>query len=339
ILLNSYTRAESPPSAPEKPDHGDIDILVTSPLHNFTRQDLAHALQGIDHLQIGHISSFAIPLSTTNKSDLFQLDVHTCKPELFEWETILTAYGDLWRILGMSANRLGFTINNTGLHLRVAEIEAVHPKDCLLNLTSDPREIFEFLALDKARFDAGFTTLDDLFAWATSSRFFRRRYFEKEITETKGREAERPMYADFRTRWLPEHPEVGVTQGSSSAYRVVLTDEALMKFQKGEEYEMMAESHRKRVLKDLMWRKIAKALPMEGKELGTAMKALKSLLRWRDGAPELLSDDQTSERLPALEEAVVDAEVLPWVLDHWQEAVEIYEKSVESKQCATNPYL
>jgi len=91
--------------------------------------------------------------------------------------TIYT-HGDLWRILGSAANRQGFTVNATGLHLRIAEIEETHAKDALLRLTSNPEQMMGFLDLDIDRFAGGFANLNDVFFWATSSRFFRRRYFE-----------------------------------------------------------------------------------------------------------------------------------------------------------------
>ncbi|KAI4125141.1 MAG: hypothetical protein LQ338_004437 [Usnochroma carphineum] len=325
MLLPFYNQVCTPPEAPEKPDHGDIDILVDKKRYNFTRQDLAQALGAVDHLQVGPVSSFAIPVPESN-TEFFQLDVHTCKPGFFEWETMIYTHGDLWLILGISANRLGFTINDTGLHIRIAGIEALHPKDCLLRLTSEPKEMMEFLSLDADRFALGFTSLYDLFMWATSSPFFRRRYFEKKPTETRSRKAERPMYLEFRTKWLPQHPDVGVVEGDSQSHRAILTEEALRRFEKRDEYVKMLESHRERVMKDTMWRKIAKTLPLEGKELGIAMKALKALLRWRDGALELDTGSGTSDRVPALEEGIVDTVVVPWVLDHWKEAVDLCEK-------------
>lgn len=84
----------------------------------------------------------------------------------------------------------------------------------------------------------------------------------------------------------------------------------------------MLEKHRKRVLKDSMWRKIAKTLPLKGKELGEAMIALKTRLVWSNGKPEILNKvDNSVEKIPALEDSIVDEELLPWVQQHWKDAL------------------
>ncbi|KAL8927854.1 MAG: hypothetical protein Q9172_001154 [Xanthocarpia lactea] len=320
MLQQFYGRVCTPAEAPEKVDHGDLDILVDRRLFEFSRADLAEALGAKDHLTNGPTSSFAVPLPASD-TELFQLDIHSCKPGFFEWESMIYTHGDLWLILGTCANRVGFSINSTGLHLRVAEIEITSSKDSLLQLTSDPKEMMNFLSLDADRFASGFTSVHDLFNWATTSRVFQRRYFEKQSSTSQGKKMERPMYLEFKTKWLPQHPDVGAgPEGNSPNYRETLTEEALRRFDKQEDYAKMIEDHRKRLMRNMMWRRIAKALPLEGKELGEAMKALKALLRWRAGAPELNTEEHDGD-LPALEESIVDAVVLPWISEHWQEAV------------------
>lgn len=310
-LLHFYQQVSTPAEAPEKPDHGDIDILVQNPQHEFTQKELALSLGATDHVKAKGITSFAIPLPGY-EAECFQLDIHTCKPGLFEWETTIYTHGDLWRILGLAANRQGFTINDTGLHLRIAEIEQTHVKASLLRLTSSPGQMMAFLGLEADRFTEGFADLNEIFLWATSSRFFRRPYFEKHPSKTQGKKAERPMYLEFVTHWLPQHPKVGVSDDDDDPLnRKELLKEALETFDKQDEYHGMLESHRKRLMKDAMWRNIARILPVEGKELGQAMIALKAQLRLRDGVPELCTDDHVADRIPALDEQTVEHVILP----------------------------
>ena len=101
--------------------------------------------------------------------------------------------------------RFGLTINNSGLHARIKEIETASKKTSLLLLTSDPQEMMEFLGLDSTRYHKGFSTLDELFEWAIAMPLFRRRIFEKEAaTGSRERVREkRPMYSKFVTQWLP----------------------------------------------------------------------------------------------------------------------------------------
>lgn len=126
------------------------------------------------------------------------------------------------------------------------------------------------------------------------------------------------MYVKVR---LPRHPDVGVIEEDRRSQRIRLTEEALETFDKRYKYRRMVEDYKQRLMKDTIWQKIVKALPLEGKELGEAIKALKALLRWQDGAPVLCVEGKQGRRIPALEEEIVDSLILPWVVEHWQDAV------------------
>ncbi len=78
----------------------------------------------------------------------------------------------------------------------------------------------------------------------------------------------------------------------------------------------MLEGHEKRALKDTMWKTIARLLPLQGKELGQAMMALKSSLWWNDGQPRLsIEADKPLERIPALDADTVYGALLHWIKD------------------------
>lgn len=95
---------------------------------------------------------------------------------------------------------------------------------------------------------------------------------------------------------------------------------ALLRFNKREEHQKLLEDHRERVLKETMWKKIAKVLPLQGKELGRVMVALKANLWWKDGQPRLrVEADKSLERIPALNADTVDEVLLPWIKEHWKE--------------------
>lgn len=367
ILLKFYNRVAVPPEAPEKTDHGDIDVLVDEALFIFTTHDLKKALGADAHTKAGRTTSFAIRIPG-NMSSFFQLDVGTCKKGCLEWDSLIYAYGDLWHILGSTVMHHGLAINDCGLHARVKE---PNRKDCLLHLTSDPQEMMDLLGLDHSRYKQGFTTLDELFEWTTSTPLFRRNFFKKEtISEKQGRIREkRPMYSNFVTEWLPRNipshgstaPPEGVRQDDTEAKILVsarpstsataqylgdepaeeenvgnspvnerkdLLDRALLKFNKRSDYLKMIEDHRKRALKDAMWKEIARTLPLQGKELGRAIVALKALLLWNDGHPQLrVEGHKLLERVPALEADKVDEVLLPWVKAHWREAVRLNQKN------------
>ena len=76
-----------------------------------------------------------------------------------------------------------------------------------------------------------------------------------------------------------------------------------------------------------MWKQIARILPLQGKQLGQAMVALKDMVTWKDGHPRLKVEAERSvEDVPVLDADTVDEIVLPWVTEHWSEAVRLYEE-------------
>ena len=368
ILLTFYKRAIVPPEAPEKDDHGDIDFLVEEPLSNFTIQDLATDLGAKESMKAGGISSFGIRISE-DKEDFFQLDIHQCTKKDFEWENVIYSYGDIWHIIGSVVTRFGLAINNTGLHARIKEIEKTNKKNSLLLLTTDPQKMMDFLGLDGTRYHKGFSTLDELFEWATAMPLFRRSIFEKEIASGKNERVKRkrPMYAEFVTEWLPRKQTLhsnpaprergrwndnqaevhtsadtctsaivhslvdgSAAEGNTGVFPIderkdVLT-KALLRFNKREQYQILLDDFRRRSMKDAMWKQIARIIPLQGKQLDQAMIALKATVTWKDGHPRLKSAERSVEEIPVLDADTVDEVLLPWVTEHWSEAVRLYEE-------------
>ena len=181
ILLKFYSRVIVPPEAPEKVDHGDIDVLIDEPLFKFTIEDLKHALNAEAHTKAGYVSSFAIQLPE-DRDKYFQLDIQTSKKGSLEWASVIYGYGDIWHIIGSTVTRFGLALDDSGLHARVKKIEGSSRKYCLLFLTGDPQEMMDFLGLDGLKYEKGFSNLDELFDWAVSMPFFRTKIFQKETT-------------------------------------------------------------------------------------------------------------------------------------------------------------
>ncbi|KAL8678396.1 MAG: hypothetical protein Q9186_005238 [Xanthomendoza sp. 1 TL-2023] len=328
ILIPYYAGICTPSEAPEKQDHGNIDIFVCLKRHGIelvSNADLAKALGATHHLLNGPTSSFAIPVPAS-EVEFFRLDVHISLPYFFEWETTFYTHEDMWHILGMCTIQQEFRVSVTGLHLRIPEIAQKLPNHSLLHLTSDPWELMDFLGLDADRFRHEFQTLNDLFVWATSSRFFERQYFERQTLDSHSRATKRPMYLAFLTDWLPQHPEVGAV---SRLHGVDVVKEALTKFDRKEEWRKRMERYESIKIKEAHWNWIAKRLPLQGEELTEAVESLKALLRWRHGAPELVSKGYayTSDSLPVLDDRTVITVLLPWVAKNWQAALDQHRRN------------
>ncbi|KAL8842365.1 MAG: hypothetical protein Q9176_002754 [Flavoplaca citrina] len=331
VLQHFYIQVRPLARALEEENAGRIDILVDQEGRPHTVGNLERELGATNHFVIGPTISFAIPLRADDRTEFFQLDVHVCTPDLFDWQFILYSYADAWCILDLCAQNFGFSIDGTGLHLRVAEIEKTHPQDCLVHLTSDPEAMMRFLHLDANRFAYGFWTLHDLFSWVTRSRIFKRRFIKMTASGFEHRIFERPMHLVFRTEWLPQWVEVGAdVDFGSQVDRTSLTREALSFFNKTDAHSDKILQYR--VATIMLWKKIAKALPLKGAGLNHAMKSLMAHLQWRDGALVLIPTEHLYyDEVPSFGrdegKTYVDEIVVPWVLAHWREAVALFNRS------------
>lgn len=341
ILRKIFTQVFIPPEAPGKLDHGDVDVLIVNKVKDGAVSGIKEG-KGINKEELSKILgarrcingaggwSFAVPVEdeqTDGKErndgrgeELFQLDINAVKAGNWEWECMVNSYGDLWRIVGGFVTKFGLTVNNSGLSLRVAEIEKKNRALSLIQLTSEPKRMMEFLDLAVKGFGAGegFESLEEMFQWVTRSKYFRRSGYLK---AGRVKEEVRPMYWSFVGEWLPAHPEVGVTTAFVSrehALEIVLDE-----FGKREEYFRKLEEHRKCMRKDYLWKRVKETLPLEGKDLREAIVALKNFVVWNDGAPILLDErDQSLVKIPDLGADIVESALIPWARENWQKTVD-----------------
>lgn len=118
------------------------------------------------------IINLAIPYP--NEADKYiQIDIHISpSKKAFDWEMFHAAHGDLWNIIGSTIRQFGITVNNTGMYLRIPEIEALDKKKAMVFLTDDSNAILEFLGLDAERWWKPFQNQEELFEYAVSCRMF-----------------------------------------------------------------------------------------------------------------------------------------------------------------------
>lgn len=174
-----YKYADSPIESPGKSNHGDIDILVCEPLLkdgqdsravDVTPQEIAELLNAKTYkvTRGSHTINFAIPWPDMNSlqhqnnfrggddqepedaNRYIQVDIQAC-PTLtqLKWSLFHEAHGDLWNMLGARIRKYGLTLSNTGLHLRIEELEGWNKEKSRVKLTQDPKEALEFLQMDE----------------------------------------------------------------------------------------------------------------------------------------------------------------------------------------------
>jgi len=196
ILQMHFGQCICPIEAPDKVDHGDIDILVAHPKHEYSINDLSDWLGGARHKQNGDLCHFAVPRPESQDVHV-QVDVLLCKDNI-EWYAFMHSYGDVWNILGTVLRAHGLTATNTGFYVRIEEEEKRNKKEARFFLSDDPRSVMIFLGLDADEYHQGIKTEQRLFEWLLHCRFVTATVFSRspETADDRRRRA-RPMFARF----------------------------------------------------------------------------------------------------------------------------------------------
>lgn len=203
-LRQHYQHVGSPIEAPGKPDFGDIDITVASPLsrdfdplianRQIVCQNLAKSLNAAASiLESGNPTiNLAVPWPTVEGGEkeekrYVQIDVHVCANEKdLTWNLFHAAHGDLWNILGTTIRPFGLTVNDKGMYLRIREIELLDRRKSMVFLTGKPGGILEFLGLEEGKWWSEFGDRREMFEFAAGCRMFWVKEREKEVEVEDG---------------------------------------------------------------------------------------------------------------------------------------------------------
>ncbi|KAI7787028.1 hypothetical protein LA080_001120 [Diaporthe eres] len=231
-----FSRVVTPIEAPEKDSFGDVDILVCLEGASFTSNVQLDASEwdrvekalkaersssqsriGPDKKRIIGSKSFAVPwpagLGSPGDSKaasgprFVQVDVRVCDTHQdLEWRVFKHNHGDLWNMLGQIIRPFGLTADEVGLYLRIPEIERQDKKKARVLLTSDPTQVSNFLGLSrpKSESEKPFKTVNDIFEYAASCKWFtlwpRDQEFGEEKASDRSRMKQRPLFK----RWVDE---------------------------------------------------------------------------------------------------------------------------------------
>lgn len=240
-LATLYGKVTSPIEAPEKDTYGDIDILVAAPKFDVSVKVLEELLNATASIAISKcVRSFAVPYPGSS-TDYVQVDLHRCQPETFQWELFQNSHGDMWNLIGTSIRPFGLTANNTGFYLRIGKIENVDRRKSMLFLTSDPSRVLAFLGLDESQYWKPFKTLDDLYIYVTTSRFFLPERYDRDILKSSDRKrsAQRFVFRTFMDEWLPARRSQFHRRWTGPELRDAVMLEASTEFGVAEEYAAM----------------------------------------------------------------------------------------------------
>jgi hypothetical protein len=176
-LCTVFSHVVVPAEMPEKDDYGDIDFLVSGPLHppasttidNFDWPGTVNAIKSVfntTHGRRGFLNPgcmyFAIRAPGHEDEFWVQVDVKVCfKLEMFEWAIFELNYASNSKIIGSMVKPLGLTIDPEGLHIRVEEIEETNFPGSMVWVSKDPRDVLRITGLDRRIVNGGFNTKDE----------------------------------------------------------------------------------------------------------------------------------------------------------------------------------
>ncbi|EFW19579.1 hypothetical protein D8B26_007788 [Coccidioides posadasii str. Silveira] len=354
-LRQSFEVVVAPPEAPGKLDYGDVDTLVQGLRPGFTWEEVGKRLNSVRTVRNGETRSFAVPIVCSDgdgddgEEDTYaQVDVHVCRPGFMEWECLLDSYGDMWKIVGKFMRPLGLTATDKGLHVRIAEIEPFNRAYSMVYLTHSPMDVLDFVGLDVERYQRGFKTLDELYGWCASAKYFHRDAHSSglETSNDRQRKRKRPMYRNFVDEWIPRNAELW--QDKKPASREDVVQQALLRFGKQAEYKERVTAWRYKREEEELWSEVGCVIAEEcSTNVNIVLRGLKRWVRFTNGDGDGRSANDEPVRLVLRTEAEMDpdrqprwasqishelgdnplskAELLEWVRKHWQE-VKVLEK-------------
>lgn len=190
----------------EKEDFGDLDIIVRAntdvvrdaiikyfgfiPLHKLAK----------DHRYSTNHNCFSFCYNTERPItayDSFQIDL-ICTVADYKTTIAYYSYNDVGNILGRFFHKFGLKYGHQGLMYPLRDERGIR-KEILVS--NDQTKILEFLGLNPEKWNNGFTTLEDIFEWVATGRYFDPTIFNELSAINEKRDRKRKTFSKFLD-WL-----------------------------------------------------------------------------------------------------------------------------------------
>lgn len=147
----------------DKPDFGDLDVIVARDAWAEHGEDVLRALGIVERKRVGRLQSTVY--------DGLQTDFFAVGADEVECMYTFMCFNDLGNLIGRLCRRFGLQWGEDGLAYVYRRERHDHYK-ALLPLTRDFARVCGFLQLDHAAWVSGFAKLEDMFAWVIASPYF-----------------------------------------------------------------------------------------------------------------------------------------------------------------------
>ncbi|MFZ6654829.1 hypothetical protein [Undibacterium sp. TJN19] len=192
----------------DKPDFGDLDILVED--HgNYDPMQMAGALQASEVVRNGDVTSMGLPLA----EGIFQVDLIQTPSASFDFAVRYFGLNDFGNLIGRIAHKFGAKFGHQGLLYPLRDPDNSSHLIAELCITTDFSTALDLLGYDAERYETmritgQFRTLHDIFQYVVSSPYVNREIYLLDNRNHKARirDAKRATYTAFLI-WLEEQAE------------------------------------------------------------------------------------------------------------------------------------
>ena len=242
-IIKSYTNKES---------HGDIDVLGTISFDEF--ESIIKTKFNILGIVKNHNEkSYALEFNSAK----FQLDYIRTAPEYLTFNYNYLSYNDLGNLIGRIASSFGFKFGHDGLFIKEFFDDKGNTVDKTVSYIRHEKLIsrdwdfaLEFLGLDPKRYKEGFNSLDDIFEYVCSSKYFHKNYYnlENDNNQKRTRDKKRENINKFN-KYLESQLETNFRESRNLFKEHLKSYPQIIQYKRALKKEVKREYYKKRKFK------------------------------------------------------------------------------------------
>ena len=275
-----YTRRVIPVKAyGAKDSFGDMDVILESNgLDESFEKTLTELFNPKEMVKNGKVWSL--------EYKEFQIDIILTPTSEMMFAETYYAFNDLGNLMGRIAHKFGLKYGHNGLWYMLRDDTYLIDEICV---SMDVRDVFAFLDYDYDVWRNGFDTLEDVFNFVTTSKYFNPDIylFDQMNHRSRVRDAKRKTYNAFLT-WCEEKRKTDWKDRTFFKYEkpksdyIMFISESFPNFKK-DVYDAYAKMLVRREVQSKFNGEIVKALTgFQNKELGALMKRIKENFSSKD---------------------------------------------------------
>ena len=172
-----------------KESFGDLDLIVPRPVPIDIVEWLTNAFDSKKVVYNGE--SLQNAMSVSFEYQKFQIDLIFVHPDNLKIAHFYYYGGDMNNYVGRVAAQFCMKFGFNGLYYEMPGHDFL--------ISKDPKKIYEFLGFDYSKYEAGFETLNEIFEYVTSSKYFNSEIYQIENLNhiNRTRNLKRPNYLKF----------------------------------------------------------------------------------------------------------------------------------------------